>query len=302
MERAEYEVIDGRVLRLSHLGKLYFPAARFTKRDVIDYYRAIAPALLPHARGRPLTLKRYPEGVGGEYFYEKRCPSHRPGWIRTAREMDVEYCVIDDLASLVWAANLASIEIHTSLALADSSSQPTVMVFDLDPGAPADVMDCARVALGLKAELEGFGLRSFPKTSGSKGLQVYVPLNHPEATYDATKRFARTLAESMQSRYPDRVVSKMAKPLRRGKVLIDWSQNDRHKTTVCVYSLRALEHPTVSTPLRWTEVRSAVRSGCRADLVFGPSEVLERVRRYGDLFLSVLRIRQRLSRVRSPLR
>jgi bifunctional non-homologous end joining protein LigD len=291
--------VDGRRLRLSNLDKTFYPAAGFTKGQVLDYYVRIAPALLPHLRDRPLTLKRYPDGVEGAFFYEKRCPSHRPRWVRTEAVWSegnrdvIPYCVVNDLPTLVWVANLADLELHTPLHRAPHVERPTALVFDLDPGAPADAVTCCEVALLLRALLARLGLEAFAKTSGSKGVQVYVPLQ-VETSYGETKAFARAAAELLASRRPDLVVSSMKRSLRTGKVLIDWSQNDAHKTTVCVYSLRARERPTVSTPLEWEEVRRALSAADPAALAFEAGEVLARVKRLGDLFAPVLELRQRL--------
>jgi bifunctional non-homologous end joining protein LigD len=294
--------IDGRTLRLSNLDKVLYPQAGFTKGDLIDYYARVSPALLPHLRGRPLTLKRYPDGVEGQYFYEKQCPSHRPDWVRTHpvwsrhNGRNIDFCIADDLPTLVWAANLADIELHTSMSLAEEIERPTMMVFDLDPGPPADVVHCCEVALWLRELLDPLGLATFPKTSGSKGLQLYVPLN-TDAGYDNTKPFARAVAELLEKHHPDRVVSRMTKQLRPGKVLVDWSQNDEHKTTVCVYSLRAKPRPTVSTPLAWDEVEACLRGGDAAALVFEPADVLRRVERDGDLFAETLTRTQAMPRL-----
>lgn len=285
--------IDGRPLRLSNLQKVLYPASGFTKAHVIDYYRRIAPVLLPHLRDRPLTLKRYPEGVDHNYFYEKNCPSHRPAWLSTVpvwserNDGVVNYCVVNDLASLVWAANLADIELHPSLSVRRDLTRPTALVFDLDPGEGVDVVACARVALLLRERLVSMPLQAYPKTSGGKGLQVYVPLNS-ETDYDASKTFARRLAQSLEKRFPNDIASRMQKTLRRGKVLIDWSQNDQHKTTVCVYSLRAQDPPTVSTPLHWHEVETLAVRGDRERVRFSPEAVLARVHEFGDLFAPVL--------------
>jgi bifunctional non-homologous end joining protein LigD len=264
---------------------------------VIDYYRRVASALLPHLRGRPLTLKRYPDGVEGKFFYEKQCPSHRPEWVRTetipASGKKIDFCVIDDLPSLIWVANLADLEIHTSLSLADDTQRPTMVVFDLDPGEPAALLECCEVALLVRDTLEQLGLESFVKTSGSKGLHFYIPLNTP-ITYGETKPFAHALAKLMEKRHPDGVTSNMKKELRRGKVFIDWSQNNDFKTTVCVYSLRARERPTVSSPLRWEEVQDALGAGDPERIVFDSEQALERVERLGDLFEPVLRLQQQL--------
>jgi bifunctional non-homologous end joining protein LigD len=294
--RTEVEV-DGRRLRLSNLDKVMYPEVGFTKGQVIDYYTRVAPVLLPHLRGRPLTLKRYPDGVEGEHFYEKQCPSHRPDWVRTEKvetgRKTIDFCVCDDLPTLVWAANLADLELHPSLSLTDEIERPTAMAFDLDPGPPAAILECCRVATWLREVLDGLGLESFPKTSGSKGLQLYVPLNG-DVTYDDTKPLARALAQHLEKEHGDLVVSSMKKSLRGGKVLIDWSQNDEHKTTVCVYSLRAKEHPTVSTPLRWEEVERALADEDPDSLVFASDEVLARVDEDGDLFAPVVELRQDL--------
>jgi bifunctional non-homologous end joining protein LigD len=297
-KRVEVE-IEGRVLSLSNLDKVLYPAAGFAKGQVIDYYTRVSPVLLPHLRGRPLTLKRYPNGVEGEYFYEKNCPRHRPDWVRTAavysrqNKRDIDFCLCEDLPTLVWLANLADLELHTSLALAADVKAPTVVAFDLDPGPPATIVECGRVALYLREAFEHLGLQAFPKTSGSKGMQVYVPLNTPH-TYEQTKPFALALAQVLERRHPELVVSDMKKSLRGGKVLVDWSQNDEHKTTVNVYSLRAKERPTVSTPLRWEEVEAVLESGDPAELEFTFDEALARVEQHGDLFAPVLELRQRL--------
>ena len=289
--------VGGRQLRLSNLDKLMYPEPGFTKGQVIDYYTRIAPVLLPHLRDRPLTLKRYPDGVEGPYFYEKQCPSHRPDWVETApipaRGRTIDFCLANDLPTLVWTANLADLELHTSLSLAREIERPTMMAFDLDPGPPATIVECTEVALWLRELFDELGLESFPKTSGSKGLQVYVPLNG-ETSYDATKPFAKALAELLERRHKELVVSSMRKDIRPGKVLIDWSQNDEHKTTVCVYSLRAKARPTVSTPLSWDEVEDVLDSGDPDTAVFDSDEVLERVDEQGDLFEPVLTLEQRL--------
>jgi bifunctional non-homologous end joining protein LigD len=290
--------VDGRRLSLSNLDKVMYPAAGFTKGQVIDYYTRVAPYVLPHLSGRPLTLKRYPDGVDGQHFYEKQCPSHRPAWVRTerivARSKAIDFCVCDDLATLVWAANLADLELHPSLSRADEIERPTAMAFDLDPGEPAAILECCQVGLWLRDALSQLGLQCFPKTSGSKGLQVYVPLNTADVSYDDTKPLAHALARHIESQHRELVVSSMKKELRRGKVLIDWSQNDEHKTTVCVYSLRARERPTVSTPLAWEEVESALADEDPDALVFDSDEVLERVSERGDLFEPVVRLEQEL--------
>ncbi|MEA2350287.1 MAG: bifunctional non-ous end joining protein LigD [Thermoleophilaceae bacterium] len=291
--------LEGRRMRLSNLDKVLYPKPGFTKGQVIDYYARVAPVLLPHLRDRPLTLKRYPDGVEGQHFYEKQCPSHRPDWVETAsiwsrhNGRNIDFCLANDLPTLVWAANLADLELHTSLALAEDIERPTMLVFDLDPGAPADVVDCCQVGLWVRDLFGGLGLESFAKTSGSKGLQVYVPLN-VETSYEQTKPFAKAVAELLEKQHPKKVVSRMSKDLRKGKVLVDWSQNDEHKTTVCVYSLRAKERPTVSTPVAWDEVEAALRKKDARLLTFESGDVLRRVEEGGDPFAPVLTLRQDL--------
>jgi bifunctional non-homologous end joining protein LigD len=295
MARPRYIRLEGEILRLSNLDKALYPAARFSKGDVIDYYRRIAPVVLPHLRDRPFTLRRFPSGVGGQGFYEKQCPSHRPRWLRTGEFGGARYCLINDAKSLIWAANLAALELHVTLARIRDMSRPTALVFDLDPGPGAGLAQCAEVALLLRALLEPRGLVAFPKTSGSKGLHLYLPLNSGE-TWDSVTRFARAVAELLELRHPDRVTSKMARRLRSGKVFIDWSQNVDFKTTVCAWSLRATERPTVSTPLSWKEVAAAAhREDAAARLAaIDAREALSRAGRLGDSFAPVLSLRQSL--------
>jgi bifunctional non-homologous end joining protein LigD len=283
--------VGGREVKLSNLDKVLYPEVGFAKRDVIEYFARIAPTVLPHLEGRALTLKRYPNGVNANYFYEKNAPSHRPDWVETARVGDIDYVVCNDEATLVWLANLADLELHTSLALASESERPTLVAFDLDPGAPATVVECSQVALLLRGMFEGLGLECFAKTSGSKGMQVYVPLNTPDVTFAQTKSFSKAVAELLAREEPGLVVARQTKSARKGKVLVDWSQNDRIKTTVNAYSLRAMERPTVSTPLSWDEVRAARTV---EDLTFTAAEVLERVEDQGDLFAPVLSLVQEL--------
>jgi bifunctional non-homologous end joining protein LigD len=287
-----------REVKVSNPDKVLYPAAGFTKADVVEYYEQIAPAMLPHLRERPLTLKRYPDGVDGQFFYEKQCPSHRPDWVATAsipsRERGtIDYCLANDVATLAWLGNLAALELHTSLSRADAIQRPTTMVFDLDPGPGADVLDCAEVGLWLRDMFAQLGLRTFVKTSGSKGLHAQVPLN-AEVTYDDTKPFARAVAELLEKTHPDRVVSRMTKSLRQGRVLVDWSQNDVHKTTVCAYSLRARERPTVSTPVEWDEVEAALKAGDPQALAFEAPAVLRRVAERGDPLAESVTLRQEL--------
>jgi bifunctional non-homologous end joining protein LigD len=290
--------VDGRIVALSNVDKVLYPECGFTKGDVIDYYVRVSPYLLPHLAQRPVTLKRFPDGVEGQSFYEKRCPSHRPDWVKRAKVpksdgSDLHYCVIDGLPALVWVANLAGLELHTFLHKAPKIERPTALALDLDPGAPAGMSECCRIALLLKAVLDSFGLDSYPKTSGSKGLQVYVPLNMPRLTYERTKSFAHALAQLLEQEAPDLVVSKMTKSLRKGKVFIDWSQNDAHKTTINVYSLRAKSRPTVSAPVTWAEVEAGLTSG-GAELSFEGEAVLARLAEHGDLFAPVLAQQQKL--------
>jgi bifunctional non-homologous end joining protein LigD len=272
-----------------------YPEVGFTKGQVIDYYTRIAPVLLPHLRDRPLTLKRYPNGVEGGHFYEKQCPSHRPDWVRSEpvvlSSKTIDFCVCDDLPTLVWLANLADLELHPSLSKVPEVERPTLMAFDLDPGPGSGLRECCEVALILREALERLGLESFAKTSGSKGIQVYVPVNRGDVDYDhGTKRLSNALARHLESEHPKLIVSSQRKELRKNKVLIDWSQNDEHKTTVSVYSLRAREHPTVSTPLLWEELEA----GDPDALVFEADEVLARVEEHGDLFAPVEELEQRL--------
>ena len=297
--------VQGRQLKLSNLDKVLYPAAGFTKGHVIDYYTRIAPVMLGHLRDRPLTRIRYPNGVDDKFFYEKNCPDHRPDWVQVARiftrgtgrwgqgargPRDIDFCLANDLPTLIWLANLAALELHTSLGTAAGYDRPTMVAFDLDPGPPATIVECCRVALLLRGMFEKLDLNCFPKTSGSKGMQVYLPLN-TSASYDETTPFARAVAELLAHEQPDLVVSQQSKELRAGRVLVDWSQNVDFKTTVCVYSLRARERPTVSTPLTWEEVEAARDP---EDLRFEASEVLERIEAHGDLYAPVLELEQRL--------
>ena len=292
--------VDGRELRLSNLDKVLYPKAGFTKGEVVDYYARIAEVMVPHLAGRAVTLRRFPEGVDNTdaAFFEKRCPKHRPKWVKTATVTagphagKIDFCVCNDRPTLVWMAQLAAIELHPSLSIARRPAQPTVLAFDLDPGPPADVVDCCRIALQLRTMFEHFDLQCFPKTTGSKGLQVYLPLN-TKSHYDETKPFARALAQLLEKQ-TGKVVSKMSKEIRKGKVFVDWSQNHPRKTTVAVYSLRARERPTVSTPVSWDEVEQCAQEGKADLLVFEASEVLERVSRHGDLFAPVLELEQKL--------
>ena len=294
--------VGGKHLTLSNLDKVLYPDTGFTKGQLIDYYVRIAPVLLPHLKDRPLTLKRYPNGVTGFHFYEKNCPTHRPEWVKTAKIWSegnnrwMDYCTVHDLATLVWLGNLADIELHTSLSRAQKMQQPTMLVFDLDPGAPANIVECCQVGLWIRDIFAALKLKTFAKTSGSKGLQIYCPLNSP-VTYDDTKPFAKAVARLLEKQRPDFVVSDMKKALRTGKVFVDWSQNDDYKTTVCVYSLRAKEAPTASTPVEWDEVEKCRKKGDASLLVFQSEDVLKRVEDSGDLFAPVLELKQKLPKL-----
>src|SRR5437899_9969008 len=297
-ETAELIVEDSKI-QVSNLDKVLYPKVGFTKGQVIDYYIRVAPVLLRHLKDRPLTMKRDPNGVDAEFFYEKNCPSHRPKEVKTAKvwsegnNRTMNYCLAQDLPTLVWAANLADLELHTSLAKKDDVTRPTMMVFDLDPGAPADIVQCCQVGLWLRDLLVKIKLKSFVKTSGSKGLQGYVPLN-TRVTFDQTKHLSRALAQHLEGEHVDLVTSNMSKALRKGKVFVDWSQNDEHKTTICVYSLRAKEEPTVSTPVTWDEVANCLKKK-KADLLkFRSDKTLARVERMGDLFEPVEKLKQKL--------
>jgi bifunctional non-homologous end joining protein LigD len=291
--------VEGKHLKLTNLDKVLYPKAGFTKGQVVDYYARIAPVMIPHLAGRPLTLKRYPNGVDEMYFFEKNATKHRPDWVKTApiwsegNSRDVNYILANDLPTIIWVANLAGIELHPSLSKAKEITCPTMMVFDLDPGPPANIVQCCQVAVWLREIFESFHLQSFPKTSGSKGLQIYVPLN-TKTTYDETKPFAHALARLLEDAHRDLVVSDMKKALRVGKILVDWSQNDEHKTTIGVYSLRARDNPTVSTPVAWEEVEACLKKKDPSLLVFDAPQVLKRVSEDGDLFAPVLELKQKL--------
>ena len=294
--------VGERAVALTNLDKLMYPSAGFTKGQVIDYYARIAPVLLPHVRDRPLTLKRFPDGVGGAYFYEKNCPGHRPPWVATVpiwterAQEDFDYCVITEAATIVWLANLADLELHPALARHDALDRPSWMMLDLDPGAPAGLLDACRVALWLRGLFTQLGLEVFVKSSGGKGLHLLAPLNG-ERTYDEVKPFARGVAETLEGRFPDRIVSTQARAKRPGRVLIDWGQNSQHKTTVSAYSLRARDRPTVSMPLDWDEVERACEERRPELLFFEADEALARVEERGDLFASVLSLSQELPEV-----
>jgi bifunctional non-homologous end joining protein LigD len=300
MSSASQEVVlRGKRLTLSNLDKVLYPKAGFTKAQVIDYYLRAAPAVLPHLRDRPLTLKRYPNGVDAPFFYEKNAPSHRPAWVKTAavwsehNQREMQFVMVQDVATLAWAANLADLELHVPLHRSRDLDRPDSVVFDLDPGAPADLVQCCEVGLILRDVFERLGLQTFAKVSGSKGLQLYLPLN-TATSYDETKAFARAVADGLAAQRPALIVSNMKKSLRDGKVLVDWSQNDPHKTTVCVYSLRARDRPTVSMPVTWPEVESCLSKRAPSLLSFESSGALERIERQGDLFGPLLSMKQSL--------
>jgi len=292
-------IVEDRKIQVSNLDKVLYPKVGFTKGQVIDYYIRIAPVLLPHLKDRPLTMKRYPDGVEGEFFYEKNCPSHRPKWVKTAKvwsesnERMMNYCLAQDLPTLVWAANLADLELHTSLSRKNNIKRPTIMVFDLDPGAPADIVHCCQVGIWLRDLLGKLKLKSVAKTSGSKGLQLYVPLN-TSVTYDQTKDLSRAVAQHLEAEHVDLVTSNMSKAVRKGKVFVDWSQNDEHKTTICVYSLRAREEPTVSTPVAWDEVENCLKKKKAKLLKFRSQQVVARVDKMGDVFEPIEALKQKL--------
>jgi bifunctional non-homologous end joining protein LigD len=300
--KAQEVEVAGRTLRVTNLDKVLYPKTKTSKGEVIDYYARVADAILPHLKGRPLTLRRFPEGVGesSKSFFEKNCPKHRPDWVQTTpiyvdrRAGEIDFCMCQDLPTLTWMAQLASLELHPSLSLAKRMEQPTVLAFDLDPGKPAALKECCEVALRLRGVFSAFGLEMFPKVSGGKGLQVYVPLN-TKVTYEQTSPFAKAVAQLLEKQTPKQVVSKMAKASRRGKVFVDWSQNHQKKTTIAVYSLRARERPTASLPLHWTEVeRGAKRKDSAEKLRFEIQAAAKRVEKEGDLFEPVLKLKQKL--------
>lgn len=291
--------IDKHILSLSNLEKDLYPAYGFTKAHVLEYYRRVAPFILPHLQNRALTLKRYPNGVGEEYFFEKRCPSHRPPWVPTAQIPQdsgetMKVCLVNNLATLMWVENLASLELHVPLARTHTHETPDTVVFDLDPGPGAGILGCLRVSLILRDLLAELKLASFAKTSGLKGLHVYVPLNHVKTTFEDTKKFSKSVAEVLERNYPDLVTSKMAKEQRTKKVFINWSQNDASKTTVCVYSLRAGEKPTVSYPRPWKEIEKFVEKGDAEKIHVLPFQAIDRLSKTGDLFAPVLTLKQQL--------
>jgi bifunctional non-homologous end joining protein LigD len=286
--------VGGRELSLSNLDKVLYPETGTTKGEVIEYYARIAPTMLPHLAGRALTFHRFPNGVEQKGFFEKRCAKHRPEWVATAlgpgdHNGTIEYCVIEEPASLVWAANMAALELHAPMALAEDLETPRMVVFDLDPGPPAAIRECARTALAIRDVLAAVDLEAWPKSSGSKGLQLYVPVNTP-CTHDEAASFALAVGQLLEKQDPSSVLTSMTKAERKGKVFVDWSQNVRHKTTIAPYSMRARPHPTVSTPVTWDEVEEAADGA--TELRFLWTDVLERVEDGGDVFAPVLSVEQ----------
>jgi bifunctional non-homologous end joining protein LigD len=300
-KRAQELTVGRRTLKLTNLDKVLYPKTKTTKAEVIDYYARVAEAMIPHLRGRPLTLRRFPEGVGKPQtsFFEKNCPKHRPDWVKTTpiwvdrRAGEIDFCLCENLATLTWMAQLAALELHPSLSKATRMEQPTVLAFDLDPGKPAALVECCQIALRVRELFSAFGLECFPKVSGGKGLQVYVPLN-TKVSYEQTSPFAKAVAQLLEKQTPREVVSKMAKAQRRGKVFVDWSQNHQKKTTIAVYSLRAREEPTASMPLHWREVERAAKRGDADHLRFEIPAAIKRLESEGDLFEPVLKMKQKL--------
>ncbi|OPY78198.1 MAG: putative DNA ligase-like protein [Syntrophorhabdus sp. PtaU1.Bin153] len=295
----KFAEIGGVRLALSNLEKNLYPSYGFTKAHILEYYRRIAPFMLPHLKDRALTLKRYPEGVDKEYFFEKRCPSHRPSWVPTAEILlddgeQMTVCLVNDLNTLMWIGNLASLELHVPLVRVRSPETPDSMVFDLDPGDEADILDCAGVALILRHLLSSMNLTTYVKTSGMKGLHVYVPLNSEETTFEETRKFSKAVAEVLQRNYPGLVTARMAKEYRKKKVFINWSQNDSSKTMVCVYSLRAREMPMVSFPLSWEALENLTASGEGGNIHVTHTEALARAEKEGDLFQGMITVKQEL--------
>ena len=300
-KRDQQVVVGNRRLKLTNLDKVLYPDTGTTKAEVIDYYARVADVILPHLKDRPLTLRRFPEGVGnpGASFFEKNCPKHRPEWVKTTpiyvdrRAGEIDFCLCENRPTLIWMAQLAALELHPSLSKARRMEQPTLLAFDLDPGAPAGLVECCKIALRVRDLFGAFGLEGFPKVSGGKGLQVYFPLN-TKVTYEQTSPFAKAVAQLLEQQTPREVVSKMAKVDRRGRVFVDWSQNHQKKTTIAVYSLRARERPTASIPLHWREVERTAKRGNPEKLHFEISDAIRRVEKEGDLFEPVLSTKQKL--------
>lgn len=298
LERGTQQLLAGRTsVRVSNVDKVLYPSADFTKLDVLRAYVRLAPAVIAHARTRPLTLKRYPDGVDEEFFFQKRAPDRRPSWVQVTDpigDQQVRYPLLEDVRTLLWAANLGSLELHVLLARHTAVERPTALVYDLDPGDGTGIVECCVVAELVRELFAHFDIDCYAKTSGSKGVQVYVPLNQPNVTYEQTKPLSRAVAELLERDHPDLVVAKQLKRLRRGKVLIDWSQNSASKTTVCAYSLRARERPRISTPVTWDEVAATASGSDQEALRFEVDDVVARLETLGDLFEPVLRQRQSL--------
>jgi bifunctional non-homologous end joining protein LigD len=299
-KRDQQVTVGNRRLKLTNLDKVLYPKTKTTKAEVIDYYARVADVIIPHLKGRPLTLKRYPDGVDRFNFFEKNCPKHRPEWVKTTpiyvdrRAGEIDFCLCENRATLIWMAQLAALELHPSLSKGTRMEQPTVLAFDLDPGPPAGLVECCKVALRVRELFGAFGLEGFPKVSGGKGLQVYFPLN-TKVSYEQTSPFAKAVAQLLEQQTPKEVVSKMAKVDRRGKVFVDWSQNHQKKTTIAVYSLRAREHPTASMPVHWDEVeRGSKRKASAEKLRFEIPDAIKRIEKEGDLFEPVLKVKQKL--------
>jgi bifunctional non-homologous end joining protein LigD len=298
-KRDQEVTVGNRRVKLTNLDKVLYPKTKTTKAEVIDYYARVADVILPHLKRRPLTLKRYPDGVDRFNFFEKNCPKHRPEWVKTTpiyvdrRAGEIDFCLCENRATLVWMAQLAALELHPSLSKATRMEQPTVLAFDLDPGPPAGLVECCKVALRVRELFGAFGLEGFPKVSGGKGLQVYFPLN-TKVTYEQTSPFAKAVAQLLEKQTPKDVVSKMAKVDRRGKVFVDWSQNHQKKTTISVYSLRARERPTASIPIHWREVERTAKGGDTDKIRFEIPEAIKRIEKDGDLFEPVLKLKQKL--------
>ncbi len=287
--------VAGRTLKVTNLDKVLYPLVGFRKAQVIEYYVKIAPVMLAHIEGRGVTFKRWPDGVTEDAFFNKRAPSHRPDWVGTCRGpgdkgKGIDYPVLNEVAALGWAANLAALEIHAPMARCADIDSPTILVFDLDPGKDTSVIECSQIGLRIREMLSAVGVKSFAKTSGSKGLQLYVPLNTPH-THDQTRDFAHAVAQLLEKQHPDAVTATMAKAVRPGKIFIDWSQNSHHKTTIAPYSLRGKDRPTVSTPVSWDEVSDCADG---EPMSFEAGEVLERVEDWGDLFKPVATLEQQL--------
>jgi bifunctional non-homologous end joining protein LigD len=298
-KRDQEVTVGNRRVKLTNLDKVLYPQTKTTKAEVIDYYARVADVILPHLKRRPLTLKRYPDGVDRFNFFEKNCPKHRPEWVKTTpiyvdrRAGEIDFCLCENRATLVWMAQLAALELHPSLSKATRMDQPTVLAFDLDPGPPAGLVECCKVAVRVRELFGAFGLEGFPKVSGGKGLQVYFPLN-TKVSYEQTSPFAKAVAQLLEQQTPKEVVSKMAKVDRRGKVFVDWSQNHQKKTTISVYSLRARERPTASIPIHWREVERTAKGGDIEKIRFEIPEAIKRIEKEGDLFEPVLKLKQKL--------